>query len=109
MNPVTVVTHGDGERLRTLLIAALLPGLVLADEKPPKCDAHRVGEFWPKPENGNIGQLAHDGNLQVCARTSTWRYRWEYLTVSVDQLKAEQKGRHTHPSNNSDKTGKSGT
>lgn len=71
-----------------------LPTLALAADGRPHCDAKHLGQFWPETKNGsvaNIQQLAQSGELEVCARTEEWRYGWERLTITVDQLKPERK------------------
>lgn len=75
-----------------LMLAALmvLPTLALAADARPHCDAKHLGQFWPEPKNdavANVQQLAQSGELEVCAHTQEWRYGWERLTVTLDQLK----------------------
>ena len=78
--------------MRTALMT--VPVLALAGDARPRCDAKHLGQFWPETKNGNVSniqELAQKGELQVCSRTEDWRYGWERLTITVDQLKPERK------------------
>jgi hypothetical protein len=71
-----------------------VPVLAVAGDARPRCDAKHLGQFWPEPKNGsvsNVEKLAQSGELQVCSRDENWRYGWERLTITVDQLKPERK------------------
>lgn len=76
---------------RAMLMA--VPVLALGADNRPHCDAKHVGQFWPDPKNNMtvVEQLAQSGELQVCSRTADWRYGWERLTITVEQLRPEHK------------------
>ena len=77
---------------RFLLLAAALLALPAfassAEDQRPHCDAKHVGQFWPDPKNDTtaVQTLAQRGELQVCSRTASWRYTWQRLTITVDQM-----------------------
>jgi hypothetical protein len=55
----------------------------------PACSAKLRGQFWPQEANENpvlLMRLARSGELRMCTR-GTWLYRWESLTVHVNQLR----------------------
>lgn len=82
---------------KSVLLTALLmavPAFTFgADASRPHCDAKHVGQFWPDPKNdpAAVQDLAQRGELQVCSRTSSWRYNWQRLTITIGQLKPEGK------------------
>ena len=50
--------------------------------------------MWPEAANSDrhaLQRAARSGKLEVCAAT-TWRYRWQPMTVTVTQL-AEARNR----------------
>jgi len=59
------------------------------DAVRPKCTKKNVGQMWPEAANHDhkvLSRLAHCGELQMCIR-DVWRYRWDSLTVRLDQLR----------------------
>jgi hypothetical protein len=76
-----------------LIIAAgsvLSPALSpRSDDPKPACNAETAGRWWPEGANQDPAlrkKMARCGELQICAR-GHWRYRWEPLTVRLDQLR----------------------
>jgi hypothetical protein len=66
-----------------------------AEETRPACSAARVGDFWPEAANTNkvlAQSLVRSGELSICTRTPEWRYRWDELSVTVNQLSARHHG-----------------
>lgn len=82
---------------KPLLLTAMLMAIPAfgseADASRPHCDAKHVGQFWPDTKNDPavIQDMAQRGELQVCSRSSEWRYSWQRLTITVGQLKMERK------------------
>jgi len=51
--------------------------------------------MWPDSANHSpkqLSKLARCGDLAICTR-GVWRYRWEALTVRLDQLRGGSKFR----------------
>ena len=70
------------------LLAAAGTLCVAADSSKPACNAHNYGLMWPDAANHDpktLVKLSQCGELQICSRPGL-RYRWESLTVRVDQL-----------------------
>ena len=78
-----------GKWLGTCLLVAASAGLCLAaDASRPRCNKKTAGQMWPDAANHDQqlqARLARCGELQMCVREA-WRYRWELLTVRIDQL-----------------------
>jgi hypothetical protein len=74
---------------KTALTLAALSFLCLAAGDPkPACNAGSVGRLWPEAANHDPKlrkKMARCGELELCTR-GIWRYRWESLTVRLDQL-----------------------
>jgi len=71
-----------------LLLAAVSTLCLAADASRPVCNAQNYGRMWPDAANHNpkmLTKLSQCGDLQICTRPG-FRYRWEALTVRVDQL-----------------------
>ncbi|MCW5976660.1 MAG: hypothetical protein KIT09_01215 [Bryobacteraceae bacterium] len=75
-----------------LALCALLLGLaspLSAQETPkPKCTERIQGRFWPEAANDDprLAQtLAQTGELEICSAVR-WRYRWQSLTVHIEDL-----------------------
>lgn len=69
-----------------LVSASLSPA---ADDLKPACNSHTVGKLWPDAANEDAKlrkKMARCGELELCTR-GQWRYRWEALTVRLDQLR----------------------
>lgn len=64
--------------------------LCFAEDPPrPPCNKSMAGKMWPDAANRDhkaLIKLAHCGELQMCSR-DIWHYRWESLTVRLDQLR----------------------
>ena len=74
---------------RLAMAALLLASSAAAADQPP-CNSKLVGHFWPEEANTDHAAMeafVHSGDLAVCSRTTTWRYRWEHLTVNLTDLK----------------------
>jgi hypothetical protein len=59
-----------------------------ADNPKPACTKQTLGQMWPAAANRDPvfrSKLSRCGELEVCVR-GVWRYRWERLTVRLDQL-----------------------
>src|SRR3569833_2795407 len=59
----------------------------------PACTSENTGELYPLAANKDhdlAQKLVQCGQLQICSRTSTWRYRWRSLSVTLQQLRAEK-------------------
>jgi len=70
------------------LLMAAVSLCLAADISKPACNAHNQGRMWPEAANGNpklLKKFSQCGELQICSRPGL-RYRWESLTVRVDQL-----------------------
>jgi hypothetical protein len=70
------------------LLAAASTFCLAADISKPACNAQNYGSMWPDTANHNpkmMTKLSQCGELQICSRRGR-RYRWESLTVRVDQL-----------------------
>src|SRR5205809_7399114 len=64
-----------------------------ADPSRPACNAQTFGKMWPDSANhskAQLSKLARCGELAICTR-GVWRYRWESLTVRLDQLRGGSK------------------
>ena len=75
-----------------------------AEVDRPHCDSKHVGLFWPEAANTDatlIQGFVKSGDLEVCSRTSEWRYRWSQVSISLDQLKKKSKGYREHAGNES--------
>jgi hypothetical protein len=60
-----------------------------ADNPKPACSAKIAGQLWPEAANHDPAlrkKLSRCGELELCTR-GIWRYRWESLTVRIDQLR----------------------
>lgn len=73
--------------LLIVFVVMAWPGLGEESAKPA-CNTGNQGRLWP--EAANVDRQAarraeRCGELQVCTR-GVWRYRWEPLTVHVQQL-----------------------
>ena len=58
-------------------------------ELKPVCDADTNGQFWPEAANHDsklLKKFSRCGELEVC-RHGRRRYRWESMTVRIDQLR----------------------
>lgn len=67
--------------------------LQTASERP-QCDSHHLGQFWPQlpgKDSQAVRKLVQAGELQVCSRSSPWRFRWEQISVTINQLKNRSK------------------
>ena len=54
----------------------------------PACNRSNRGRFWPESANSDpqsLRKFAREGKLEVCSQ-AIWKYRWESLTVTVQQL-----------------------
>ena len=54
-----------------------------------RCNKKTAGQYWPEAANHDhkaFSKLAKCGELQMCIR-EIWRYKWEFLTVRLDQLR----------------------
>jgi hypothetical protein len=73
---------------------AAVPSPAATEESDrPRCTSHNTGELYPTAANKDhelAQKLVRCGQLEICARTNTWRYRWQYLSVSLDQLLARK-------------------
>ncbi len=71
-----------------ILATASLLCLASQDQKPA-CNAGNVGRLWPEAANHDpklLKKMARCGELELCTH-GFWRYRWESLTVRLDQLR----------------------
>jgi hypothetical protein len=67
----------------------------------PRCTSQNTGEFYPTLANKDHAlaqKLVRCGQLEICARTNTWRYHWQYLSVTLDQLAARKNREVQQPS-----------
>ncbi len=75
----------------TALIIATASVLCLAsDDLKPACDAESIGQLWPEAANHDSKlrkRSSRCGELKVCTLAKHHRYRWESVTVRVDQLR----------------------
>ena len=80
--------------LKTWPLLAAVSTLCLADDiSKPACNAQNYGRMWPDAANHDpkmLTKLSQCGELQICTRPG-FRYRWESLTVRVDQLRRGKK------------------
>ena len=80
--------------LGTALLLGSSTLLCLAqDSARPLCTKENVGAMWPEAANHDhkaLLHLARCGALQMCVRNGT-RFRWEPLTVRIDQLRGGSK------------------
>ena len=80
--------------LKTWPLLAVVGTLCLAaDISKPACNAQNYGRMWPDAANHNpkmLTKLSQCGELEICTRPGV-RYRWESLTVRVDQLRRGKK------------------
>ncbi|MBZ5609745.1 MAG: hypothetical protein LAP38_15905 [Acidobacteriia bacterium] len=77
------------------MLVAFGLGCVAADDPKPACNQQNAGQMWPEAANHDAAarsKLARCGELQICTRT-VWRYRWESVTVRLDQLPGGSKFR----------------
>jgi hypothetical protein len=61
------------------------------DEGKPRCTAKTRGQMWPREANTDplaLQSAARSGKLEVCAPT-TWRYRWQFMTVRAGSPAAD--------------------
>jgi len=66
----------------------MVPVALAQDVEKPKCSADTVGQLWPADANHDSALFAKHsrcGELELCVRR-VWRYRWETLSVRLDQL-----------------------
>jgi hypothetical protein len=81
----------DGRRLSPMLgyLLLLIVPVALAQEgEKPKCGADTLGQLWPADANHDSALFVKHsrcGELEMCVR-KVWRYRWEMLSVRLDQL-----------------------
>jgi len=74
--------------LGTGLLLGASTVLCLAEDRPP-CNSENVGEMWPETANHDhkeVVRLARCGQLQMCVQHGK-KFRWESLTVRIDQLR----------------------
>jgi hypothetical protein len=75
----------------TALIIASASVLCLAsDDLKPACDANNIGQLWPEAANHDSKlrkKFSRCGELEVCTLAKHRRYRWESITVRIDQLR----------------------
>jgi hypothetical protein len=74
----------------TFLLLATFAGLSRAEEPArPACNKKNAGQLWPDAANSDHSvraRAARCGELQICSRDE-WHYRWQALTVRIDQLR----------------------
>jgi hypothetical protein len=78
-----------------LALCLAIPACFGQDPAKPRCTGKIRGTLWPEAANTDhkaLQRAARSGKLEVCAAT-TWRYRWQPMTVTVTQL-AEARSRH---------------
>jgi len=80
---------------RLCVVGALAASLMraAADDDRPPCIRARAGEFWPSAANTDKAlalKLSRCGELEVCSRKNNWRFQWEPVTVSIQQLQAKR-------------------
>ena len=71
-----------------MVLAAVSLLCLAADETKPACNARTLGRLWPEAANHDSKlrkKMARCGELELCTH-GIWRYRWESLTVRLDQL-----------------------
>jgi hypothetical protein len=75
---------------RTQAAALLIASACLASDDPkPACNAATAGQLWPEAANHDSNlrkKFSRCGELELCARTKR-HYRWELITVRIDQLR----------------------
>jgi len=80
--------------LGTVLLLGASTFLCLAEDAPrPACNSENIGEMWPEAANHDhkaLLRLARCGELQMCVRNGK-KFRWEALTVRIDQLRGGSK------------------
>ncbi len=80
--------------LRTALLLGASTLLCLAEDPArPLCTKENVGEMWPEAANHDqkaLVHLARCGELQMCVRNGK-KFRWQPLTVRIDQLRGGSK------------------
>jgi hypothetical protein len=72
-----------------ILLGASTGNCFSADPARPACNKKTAGKYWPEAANHDhkaFTKLAKCGELQMCFR-DIWRYKWEFLTVRLDQLR----------------------
>lgn len=82
--------------LKCLLLLLALAVCPLRADPRPACNAQARGRLWPAEAEQDARaahRLARCGQLLMCTG-GLWRYRWQRLTVRVDQL---QKGAKAQP------------
>jgi len=76
--------------LGTVFLVAAFAGLSAAEEPSrPACNKKNAGQLWPDAANTDHAvrsRAARCGELQMCSRDA-WHYRWQPLTVRIDQLR----------------------
>jgi hypothetical protein len=85
---------------RYLQVVLVLPAVAIglqaaSQEARPACSAARVGDFWPEAANTDkemAQSLVRSGELSICTRTPEWRYRWDQLSITINQLSAKHHG-----------------
>ena len=102
----------DGSRLPSYVmrprilfaIAAMIlaSGLASASQQPepqdsdrPACTSQNTGELYPAAANKDrelAQKLVRCGQLEICTRTGTWRYKWQHLSITLDQMIARKNG-----------------
>jgi hypothetical protein len=74
----------------TFFVLLVFAGVSLAEEPSrPACNKKNAGQMWPDAANTDHtvrSRAARCGELQMCSRDA-WHYRWEPLTVRLDQLR----------------------
>lgn len=80
--------------LGTVLLLGASTLLCLAEDSPrPTCNSENTGKMWPDAANHDrkaLVRLARCGELQMCVRSGK-KFRWELLTVRIDQLRGGSK------------------
>lgn len=82
-------SHGRAQSAVLYCFLLLIVPVALAQEvEKPKCSADTLGQLWPAGANHDSALFAKHsrcGELEMCVRR-VWRYRWEMLSVRLDQL-----------------------
>ena len=76
-----------------LLLGASTLLCLAEDSARPLCTKENVGEMWPEAANHDpkaMARLARCGELQMCVQNGK-KFRWEPLTVHIDQLRGGSK------------------
>ena len=85
----STASHGRARSaVLCFFLLLIVPVVVAQDVEKPKCSADTVGQLWPTDANHDSALFAKHsrcGDLELCVR-KLWRYRWETLSVRLDQL-----------------------